>query len=454
MRTTSRFSDYKEISIKYTSTGFTIVCGLIGAVMVLLPVHIFFKIGFLVFISMALVFFVNPLFAMMIFLFIRPSIEPLINIQIVPGIPIVGFFALWITIFLVFEFLRNRTYNLKIPNIGLLWLLLPFSIFSMFNSVNMIVSFAHLLRVIGWISIYVLIFNLVKTRDDTKKVIIVLILSSVIPLIVGYYQLFTHTGMIDRLRGINRITSVFAGQPDTCAVFFSMIFFITLFLFTQAKVLLMRIILLIAKILILILIIFTYHRGSWIGLLMGMVIISFFHKKILKYIIPLFLLITVLFPAQITQRITEIFMPPTKYVTSALSTRVDLWKTSLFQAIPQHPFFGCGIGGADEAIRKYFILKAIPHNDYLRLAVEIGILGALLYVTFLVLEIRYYLKKIITNTNRELNVIVLGLLIYFIITSFAQNNFYNVNNMAIVFSMLAVSKKMNLYADRQRDEQK
>ncbi|MBM2833966.1 MAG: hypothetical protein HW406_1127, partial [Candidatus Brocadiaceae bacterium] len=127
----------------------------------------------------------------------------------------------------------------------------------------------------------------------------------------------------------------------------------------------------------------------------------------------------------------------------SLTSRFILWKVSFFTLIPQHPFFGSGIGTAGEAIEKYLGHKNIPHNDFLRLSVEIGIFGAILYVIFIIKEIRYYISKIITKTNRELNVVVLAMFIFFTLSSFAQNMFYNVINMTILCAMLAISKKMN-----------
>lgn len=427
---------------------FVILCGIFTAVLVLLPVPIFYKIGLLTFIVMFLVFFTTPFFGMMIFLFIRPTIEPMINVQIIPGVPTVGIFSLGITIFLMFKFFTDRTYTIAVPHISFLWLLLPFSLFSMCNSIDLIESIAHLLRLIGWLSIYILVFNLTKTKEDIKKVIITLILSSIIPLLVGYYQLFTNTGAIDELRKLNRITSVFAGQPDTCAVFFSLIFFIILILYMLSRNLRIKILSSVVMLCILVLIIFTYHRGSQIGLVLGMMVVSTLHKKMIKIVIPLFLFVCLVFHDEIANRIHDLFAP-SEYSGSSLTTRVELWKISL-KLLSERPINGWGIGMAKEAIGRYFPVKMVPHNDYLRIAIEIGIFGVVLYLAFMLFEIRYYFLKIVANINREFNTIVLGLLIYFAIVSFGQNNFYNVNNMAILFSVLAISKKLNSIQSQNR----
>lgn len=197
------------------------ICGSIGSFLVLAPISLFIKIGVLLFILMVFVFFANPFLAINSFLFIRPSIQPLMDVEIVPGVPIVGIFSLWIITYLIFRFLNDKSYTVAIPNIKILFIMIILSLFSMFNSKSLTTSIAHLLRLMGWISIYILIFNLVSTWDDAKKIIFVLILSSVIPLLVGYYQLFTNTGAIDELRGgINRIYSVFKGNANTAGVFF------------------------------------------------------------------------------------------------------------------------------------------------------------------------------------------------------------------------------------------
>lgn len=179
--------------------------------------------------------------------------------------------------------------------------------------------------------------------------------------------------------------------------------------------------------------------------MVGISAISIFNKKLIKFAIPFFILGGIVFHAEIAKRVMEFFEPPpTPYAMNSLTSRFNLWKISLFTLIPQHPFLGFGIGTAGEALEKYHGSKNIPHNDFIRLSVEMGIFCTILYVIFLIKEIRYYFSKIITKTNRELNVVVLAMFIFFTISSFAQNMFYNVINMTIFTAMLAVSKKMNL----------
>lgn len=445
MATTSEHS-FKFIDV---SIYLAIMCGILVAIFILIPIPIFYKIGFLAFGLIVVMFLINSYFGLMVFLCVRPSIQPLLDdFYIIEGVPTVGVFTLLIIIFLLFKFFTDKTYTIKIPNIEFLLLLIPFSLFSIFNSINITDSLAHLMRLVGWLSIYIFIFNLVKNKEDAKKIIIVLICSAFYPIIIGYYQLFTHSGYTDLLRGLNRITSTFGGQANAAAIFFSMIFFITMTFFAQSKNLLTRRLLLLVIAFILILIVFTYHRSSQLGLLAGLLIISIFNRKMLKVMVPLFLLVALVFHDEIGKRIIELYEPPSKYAGSSLSTRFELWSISL-KLILQHPILGCGIGMADNLIGKHFVFMP-PHNDYLRLAVEIGIIGSLLFVIFLMLEIRYYLIKLITNTNKELNVFALGLLIYFIVVSISQNNFYNVTNMGVLFSMLAVSKKLNLIQQKNR----
>jgi len=437
-------------SFKRTATSVVLVmlCSTVTTILILLPLPIVYKIGFLMFVVLVMVFFINTLYAMMIFLLIRPAIEPMINVQIIPGVPTVGILSLWITGFFIFKYFVDRSYTIAVPNIGILFLMIPFSLFSMFNSSDIIVSVAHLLRFIGWISVYILMYNLVKTRNDVKKVMMALILSAVIPLIIGYYQLFTGTGWYEELRKIRRLSSVF-GQPDTCGLFFSIIFFITLSLFMQTKELRRRIIFLLAMSSILVIIVYTYHRGSQYGMMLGILTMSFFYKKILKIVIPLIFLVCIVFYSEISNRIIDLFVVPEYTTGSSLDSRFFLWGLVL-NLMQEHPIIGWGMGTADQVIKNKYSILAMPHNDYLRLAVEIGIFGLLLYTSFIIWELRYYLLQTITNTDKDINGIVFGLVVFYAFVSFGQNNFYNVNNMSVLFSMLAISKKLNLIQSKNR----
>ncbi|HQU30679.1 MAG: O-antigen ligase family protein [Planctomycetia bacterium] len=419
------------------------ICGSIGSFLVLAPISLFIKIGVLLFILMVFVFFANPFLAINSFLFIRPSIQPLMDVEIVPGVPIVGIFSLWIITYLIFRFLNDKSYTVAIPNIKILFIMIILSLFSMFNSKSLTTSIAHLLRLMGWISIYILIFNLVSTWDDAKKIIFVLILSSVIPLLVGYYQLFTNTGAIDELRGgINRIYSVFKGNANTAGVFFSMNIFIMLIVLVQTKDLLIKRLIQLLVLATLIIIIFTYHRTSQYTLAAGILVMCIFNKKMIKLAVPIFLLAIIIFHGEIARRIVEIFHPP-QYAGNSLTSRFSYWEIVIFKLFPQHPFIGLGIGGVADALKKY-LFYAEPHNDYIRVSVEIGIFGGLLYVMFFLMEVRYYFYHITRNINRELNITVLGLLVFFIIMQSAQNVIYNVTILTPLVSMLAVSKKLNL----------
>ncbi len=439
---------YKQRFSLFLSLICAFLFGIIGAIIVVSFVPIFYKLGIVVFLMMTCIFFTHPLFAMMMFFFVRPLIEGLGDKQIVSGIPFSGIFPLLIISILIFKFLSDKSYTIAIPNIGLLLFLLPISVFSMFHSVAVVVSIVHLLKFLGWLSVYIFVFNIVKTKEDARKIMLALVFSSVIPLLVGYYQIFTHTGYIDKLREITRVTSVFGGQPDPCATYFSSVFLIMLFLYIHSKNLLTKRLLFVAMPLTFIVVIFTYHRVSWIGLTVGIGIILLFNKKMIKYAIPLLLLGIIIFHAEIVIRIREFFEPPpTRYAMNSLTARTNIWKICISELIPRHPFLGSGIGLTGILTKKYFGEEYVPHNDFLRLSVELGIFGTILYFSFMIKEIRYYLAKIFTKSNRELNVIVLAILIFFVISSVAQNVFYNVMNMTVIFAMLAISKKMNFIED-------
>lgn len=62
-----------------------------------------------------------------------------------------------------------------------------------------------------------------------------------------------------------------------------------------------------------------------------------------------------------------------------VSGRTELWNYT-WQSAKHHLWFGGGPGSADAAILRHFVTVSHPHNDYLRLLHDFGIIGASLFV--------------------------------------------------------------------------
>jgi len=416
------------------TTLLVLIFSYVGGMFSAFPMYIYIKLAIIAFVVSVVFFFVNPLNAMMAFLFIRPVLDPYSGYKIAAGVPLTGFFAVLIIFFLVLHFFSDNKASLHIPNITPLIILMLVPFLSFFKSENYLTYTAFHLRMLSWFSIYIFIYNLVKTEKDTKNVLLSIIFSSYIPMGVGYYQFFS---------GQARVTSML-GQPNACAIYFCLVMFAAVVYLLQFKPTGKGKITIMATIAsLLIMIILTFHRGSWIALAAGFLAIYVFYRKGLMWFLLFMILAAGLFYNEIYERIMDVFHPIHYQGISSWDTRMLLWHHGL-NFIKKSPLLGSGLGSSEQLFKKVLGGAAVPHNDFLRLFIEMGLLGPILYLLFLLGEVKYYLSVINQRKELLLNIFVFGMLIYFIVLTVPQNNFYDVLNMGIFFSVLASSKKFNL----------
>ncbi len=153
---------------------------------------------------------------------------------------------------------------------------------------------------------------------------------------------------------------------------------------------------------------FTFSRGAWLGLAVGIFIMLFIaavkknlavQKKILEIILISGILIFILFNQYQDLVMTRVSADARLEVKSSIE-RIESYENS-WQLIKDHWLFGAGIGNYTLGIRNYELEimnnNAKPswhyqpvHNVFLLIWAEIGILGLLFFISFLLL-ITYYL---------------------------------------------------------------
>ncbi|MFA6306374.1 MAG: O-antigen ligase family protein [Patescibacteria group bacterium] len=161
----------------------------------------------------------------------------------------------------------------------------------------------------------------------------------------------------------------------------------------------------------------TLTRGAWIGLLAMSLVFGLFKSRKFLVAITALIFLAYLFTPAINERVNDVFNP--KY-NSSLITRLKIIETTL-PAFTNAPVLGYGLGSFkninlkynDEA-KTYESLQA--HNDYLRLLIELGIIGLAIYISiFISLFILIYKlyktdSKYIRNYLFSLIILWLGIL--------------------------------------------
>jgi O-antigen ligase len=149
---------------------------------------------------------------------------------------------------------------------------------------------------------------------------------------------------------------------------------------------------------------FTALRSAVVALAATLLILAAYHFKNKKIINPSLLLLTFLFPLIVSYSLSDKMISSTRYESlqdinklefkgdGAIISRIDAWK-SAWSMIKEKPVFGWGLGGYKTETAPNNWIK-YPHNIFLEIQVELGIIGTLLFL--------FYLIKIFSKSPRLL----------------------------------------------------
>ncbi|HNQ50078.1 MAG TPA: O-antigen ligase family protein [Candidatus Omnitrophota bacterium] len=226
----------------------------------------------------------------------------------------------------------------------------------------------------------IIFFIAVKIIDDKKwfNLTIITICFALIYTGFDFYRDFKYTAVTSFSYGIRRSgTFVYLG-PNEFAAFHAhyLIFFLGFLFYERNKT--KKILYFIAVILSAYCVIFLFSRGAYLGCLIGIAFITLFKKKIL--LIPLIILLLAwqaLLPRVVVERITMTKSEDGRLEHSA-DARVEMWKQSL-KYFERNQIMGIGYG----TIRNLGLILGDTHNLYVKILVEQGIIGFILFLIFI-----------------------------------------------------------------------
>ena len=338
----------------------------------------------------------------------------------------------------LFIILRDRIDLRKVP--GMIWivLLLAASTASIAVSIDVAISITELLRMSSLFLFYIIGWHL--TQQDNHFIVWVvnaIAISAIAPIVVSLYQLITISGL--SYGGLsNRLYGTF-GHPNVLGFYMVLVIAIVLSKYLSApfrhRSLLYPWILAGAGFALL----FTYTRGAWLGLAAFLIVLGImkYRKPFIMVIIAISLLIV---SAQgINQLSVSLFnydlneVPLVNRFTSRSEEGDSItWRLEVVQEmVPktlQQPALGYGIGNFVTLRERGDIgLFEDPeaHNDYLRLAVEIGYVGLAMYIGWILALSKNAWFKLATfhknSWQRNYAIAALGLIAAFYLMSAGDN---------------------------------
>jgi O-antigen ligase len=335
---------------------------------------------------------------------------------------------------------------LAVPIITLLW------------SPTVLESVRGIFRFVGYFALMWLIVDTIRTKAQVRHMVVVIILSTIIPILSGFYQAVTGSGQfIWAGAAFNRIYG-FAGGPFTLAFYLVMVMPLVLILFLaqrdeeqarQGDVLhqqglpqpvgtdggsagewrfsrlgLGLLLGLIGAALLL-----TFIRGAWIALVVSLLALGALRGSLrfrqLVFTIPAAVGAVLLTFTPALERLEQAADP-----TSTLFGRVEIWRLALdwLLASPLNLLAGVGM----KAFEYYYILLAgpttaglywrresflignRPHNELIGFLLDVGIVGTIALLAVLFILARLAVRVYRHSQDHELRLVALAFLIGFI----------------------------------------
>lgn len=332
-------------------------------------------------------------------------------------------------------------------------LLFLFTGFSVLYSVSPITSAIESIKLLNIILFFYLTYYFIKEKIISKQELLIsILLSAIFPILLAIYQLISGIGITTfSIRG--RIYGSFV-HPNIFAFFSLFLLFLHYYYaeiekldFWQDKNFLKYF----TYIFLLILIFFTYTRAALIGLLIFILINSFFkNKKIFTSILVIIPLFYILFsPFNNWQKIYSNYDLRENNFIARLTTRDEdadsiSWRIDLIKEtqpiIRNKLFLGHGFGTfpivweENRSEEHKWDDSAEAHNDFLRILLENGLLGFSLYV---ILLFSLFVKALQIN-KKEQKIFICSWVTVFIILSFSDNMLHHTALMWLMWSCFAL----------------
>ncbi len=250
----------------------------------------------------------------------------------------------------------------------------------------------------------------VAKNEHLTSLLKVLIFSMLMPGMFAYYQFFTGGGLTLPLENIyNRIYGTFA-HPNLFAFYLIIPLTLSLIIVIVKNKKSLSIYGFGALLLFFFsLLILTYTRGAWMAFILTVTVIGMLrYRKMLLATMLVFLMLYAFSPT--IQERTNKIIQPNPY--GSVVWRLQLWQDSL-EYVKEDFWTGYGAGTAKEIILKNrgeSKGSPHPHNDYLKIALEYGVLGLLTYLYLLISTVIILTKKYKQESRSVFKNVYLGVL--------------------------------------------
>lgn len=316
-------------------------------------------------------------------------------------------------------------------------------------------------KLFEWIMIYFIAVETINSKKKLTRILLVIFFSMILIGTDAIFQRITGTDFIRHYPGVNRISGPF-GIPNSFAGWLVVMIPIALSLaYLRVNDWLdsskkynwlkrtIRPILWIIIALFLVCLVWTNTRGAWVAVVLSLIFFGIFRsKRLLVLIVILALIYPVITPPHIKRRVVTIF----RIKTLMQRPPAGLWNEAL-NIIRDYPAVGCGLNTYATVAPNYKISEKggiYPHNSYLHMAAESGLLGLgtfLWIVAALFMTSLANLKRIRDRSYYTILIGLLGAFFGFLVHSFVDVNIYALqlgNLMWFIMGLIIAVQKISL----------
>ncbi len=314
-------------------------------------------------------------------------------------------------------------------------------------------------KLFEWVMLYFIVTELLTERKQLIRVLAVFFISMIVISADGIFQMITGT---DLLRGRPifgcRISSSFHNPNEFAGWLVVMIPVALSFAYcggsTWSDVFLkfkwvrylIRPLLWILLALLIFCLIFTYTRGAWVAVLISIIFLGILKSKKL---IVCFLIVLMFMPFVLPESVKERTSSMLK-IQEDPNKRGDLWREAV-NVIEDFPVIGSGLNTYAFIAPRYGSGQ-YPHNSYLHMAAEMGILGLGVFVWMLIVLFRAAIKSIKKIDDELYNITLTGLLsglFGFLIQSFTDTNIYSLQLSILMWLIMGLTVAVRKIASEQ-----
>jgi O-antigen ligase len=283
-------------------------------------------------------------------------------------------------------------------------LFLVVGLLSMVGSIDLAGSVKEWARLASGLAIYLMVADVVLEEHGARRVMTVLFLSSIIPLALACLQSLTGRGYFF----LGFIGTEYAYRPQGTFAHPAALGSYLIILLTLATGLIMtatsarvRAALLVWSGAAATCLVLTLARAQWLGMIVSSLVVGFLKRWWLAFLV---LILTALLLASVPllrERLTA---------SDSVEWRLELWQVGWSLAWPPS-LLGRGVGTAHLHVNQLLPkVDSPPHNDYLKVLIEMGALGLVAFGAWLLALLRHAWKAYRSAPDRVVSWRALSLL--------------------------------------------